>query len=103
MLLIQNLNALYPLYPRQAGSINMHFVFWVMLALMALYAAFGKREPIADAAAPESPPWRRWLAASAATFAFIILLASFINGEKTMTTAETRFPLWSWRSGPPKR
>ena len=38
MVLYQNLNAFYFLYPAEAKYINMHHVFWAMFALMALYA-----------------------------------------------------------------
>ena len=43
MLLVQNLNALYFFYPRQAGTINMHFVFWIIYVLMILYVIFAKK------------------------------------------------------------
>src|SRR5207249_997693 len=51
MLLFQNLNALYFFYPRVAGQINMHHVFWIMFALMVAYAALSRPRPIV-----ESPP-----------------------------------------------
>ena len=46
MLLYQNLNALYLFYPARPKYINMHHVFWVMFALMAIYAAFARPRPV---------------------------------------------------------
>lgn len=101
MLLIQNLGALYFFYPRQEGSINMHFVFWVLLSGMAAYAVLFRPSNDMD---PEEKwqkvPWLRWLATGLAVYVFILVAAFFVNGEKTMASANTRFPLWSWRDGP---
>lgn len=102
MLLIQNLRVLYFLYPREPGSIDTHSFSWVLFALMALYALFIPRPPTVDASAPPSPPWPRWLATTAAIFALMVFLAGFVNGKTTMTTANTRFPIWSWNDPPRK-
>jgi len=100
MLLIQNLNALYLLYPRQKAMINMHSVFWVIYALMILYAVFGKRPDLTDSdEVAESINWRRWVGGALVVYLFIIIMSGFVNGEKTMASANTRFPLWSWRDG----
>ena len=100
MLLIQNLNALYFFYPRRPGTINMHFVFWVIFGLMILYTVIAKRRDITDTdETAERVRWRRYLAGGLAMYVFIILMAGFINGEKTMASANTRFPVWSWRDG----
>ena len=100
MLLIQNLNALYLLYPRQKAMINMHSVFWVIYALMILYAIFAKRPDLTDSdEVAESVNWRRWVGGALVVYLFIIIMSGFVNGEKTMASANTRFPLWSWRDG----
>jgi hypothetical protein len=100
MLLIQNLNALYFFYPRRKGSINMHFVFWVIYGLMVLYVVFGKRRPVADPdEVAERVPWGRWIAGTVAVYVLIIVAAGLVNGEETMASANTRFPIWSWRDG----
>ena len=54
MLLFQNLNALYFFYPRVPRQINMHNVFWVMFALMALYAAVARPRPVAEPAGTDA-------------------------------------------------
>ena len=35
------------------------------------------------------------------SYLLILVGSAFVNGEKTMQSANTRFPLWSWRDGPP--
>jgi hypothetical protein len=100
MLLIQNLNALYFFYPRRPGTINMHFVFWVIYGLMIAYAVFARRPAVTDPDdVAERVNWRRWIAGSLAVYGLTIFLAGFVNGEKTMASANTRFPIWSWRDG----
>lgn len=103
MLLFQNLNALYFWYPRRPGAINMHFVFWVLFALMVVYVL--ARRQHAPAVEPDETmsrlPWVRWCSAALAVYIFIIALSAIVNGPKTMASANTRFPLWSWRDGPP--
>ena len=104
MLLIQNLNALFPFYPRQPRSINMHFVFWILYALMIAYAIWGKRRDVTDPdEVAERVNWRKWVAGAVAVYLFIIVMAGFVNGERTMASANTRWPLWSWRQGLPPR
>jgi len=101
MLLIQNLNALYFFYPRQEGTINMHFVFWVIFALMVLYALFVKRPEVTDTdETADRVNWVRWALGAVAVYGLIVFFAGFVNGEETMASANTRFPLWSWRDKP---
>ena len=104
MLLIQNLNALFPFYPYQPRSIRMHLVFWVIYALMIAYAVWGKRPDVTDPdEVAERVNWRKWVAGAVAVYVFIIVMAGFVNGEKTMASANTRWPLWSWRDDLPSR
>jgi len=103
MLLYQNLNALYFFYPSRPKLVNMHNVFWVLFGLMALYALIARPRPAAEPsdAGPEPPfPWGRWVLGSVAAFALVVVLAGRVNGEKTMVTANTRWPVWSWSDGP---
>ncbi len=106
MLLFQNLNALYFYYPHRDKQFNMHNVFWVLLGLMALYvigSSFLQLRPTAATEASEAEPpvpWLRWLASTAVALAAIIVVAGFVNGEHTMKSANTRWPLWSWSDGP---
>lgn len=105
MLLYQNLNALYLLYPARPKYINMHHVFWLLFALMALYALIARPRPLElppsdlDLSEPRFP-WERWMAGAAAAMALVIVLAGYVNNEKTMATANTRWPVWSWSQGP---
>lgn len=112
MLLFQNLNALYFFYPHRDKQINMHHVFWIMLGLMMLYAVLARPRPVvepvpADAlgkpteALPEPRfHWAGLLAAAAVCLALIVYAAGYVNGEKTMTSANTRWPVWVWTQGP---
>lgn len=119
MLLTQQLNALVFFYPRdgflvsRTGEdmerihVNMHDVFWVLLAWMfldtvirAIVSAFRRRADYS--ALPTSPlplRWGRWGAGALATFVVIVIVGGIVNGEHTVGSANTRFPLWSWREG----
>jgi hypothetical protein len=108
MLLFQNLSALYFFYPRVEKQVNMHSVFWLLFAGMALYViatSFIRPEPIEDpplsAVSVEPPvPWLRWLVSSGVALAAIVFVAGFVNGEATMRSANTRWPVWAWTEGP---
>ena len=103
MLLIQSLNALYPYYPRVAGSINMHFVLWLLYAALGLTALAIQRRPVLPETGPspsEPVPWMRWLGVTSALYVLILLLSSAINGPETMASANTRWPIWEWKDGP---
>lgn len=103
MLLFQNLTALYFHYPPRENYINMHFVFWILFGLMVVYViARGRHDPIVE---PESRmlrvPWKRWSAAALGVYLFIIVASAWVNDEKTMASANMRFPQWSWTDGTP--
>jgi hypothetical protein len=101
MLLFQNLAALFLFYPHEAGRINMHVVLWVFLALMGLYVAFAGREPDTDPdSETEESHWPRWAAVALAGYLIAVIGGSIINGEQTMKSACTRWPVWEWNQGP---
>jgi hypothetical protein len=105
MVLYQNLNALYFFYPARPKYINMHHVFWAMFALMAVYALLARPRPAKEAPgdlelAEPRFPWERWMGGAGAALAIVIFLAGYVNNEKTMGTANTRWPEWSWSKGP---
>ena len=107
MLLFQNVNALYFYDPRVPDRINMHNVFWVLFGLMALYAAVARPRPATvpsgagmDAEGERRFPWAGWVAGTIVALAMIVFLAGYVNGERTMASANTRWPLWQWRDGP---
>jgi hypothetical protein len=105
MLLFQNLNALYFWYPHRENLVNMHNVFWVLFALLALYGLLARPRatdqplPSAEQAEPRVH-WLGYLAGAAAVLGFIIFAAGFVNGPKTMQSANTRWPQWVWTEGP---
>lgn len=99
MLLFQNTVALFFFYPRQPG-INMHVVFWIMFALMVLYACLARPRPATEPGDDaQQVPWLTWTIGTLAAYCLIVFLAGYTNDKVTMTTAETRFPVWSWRQG----
>ncbi len=101
MILFQNTNALYFLYESRENYVNMHNVFWLLWGLMVLYALFIPRQPITDPdSVADQVDIRNALSWAFVVFCFILIGAGFSNGEETMQSANTRFPLWSWRDGP---
>jgi len=100
MLLFQTVRALYYWIDRPPNSVDMRTVNWCLWGTMVVFVvAFETVWPakdIVDATEKaERVGWRPWVMGSAAVFALIILAATFVNGPKTMTNANTRFPVWS--------
>ncbi|WP_152050408.1 hypothetical protein [Tautonia marina] len=105
MLLFQNLNALYFFKAPQPNTINMHNVFWALMALMTIYVLVVRPRPAAQRRLdPEDGsnrvPWLAWVSTGVIGMTLILILATWINGETTMASASTRWPNWSWRDGP---
>lgn len=100
MLLYQNLNALYLFYPRDPHKVNMHSLFWGMFVLMVAHVIFN-RHHATSSTVPVRVPWVRWSIGATIGLGLVILLSGWINGERTMRTAHTRWPMWSWQDGPP--
>ena len=105
MLLFQNITARFLLYPARPGYINMHYVFWILLILMIAYVAVARPKPVDDfepMTEERKSPIRPlgWLAAAIAGLGIVIYLAGHVNNDKTMATANTRWPIWAWPNGP---
>ena len=103
LLLFQNLNALYFFYPHRDNQINMHHVFWVLFGLMVAYAAIARPRPVEEPAVVEPEPrfrWEAWIAGAVVCLGLVIYAAGYVNGDRTMTSANTRWPLWTWTQGP---
>jgi uncharacterized membrane protein len=103
MVLFQNINALYFWYPARENFLNMHSVFWVLLALMVGYIALRRGHDAMHNDDEDSwwPVAAGWSAALLLVFIATLGIASKVNGEKTMRSAEMRWPQWSWRDGTP--
>lgn len=103
MLLFQNLTALYFYYPSRPMHINMHFIFWVLFSLMLVYAVVrGRHEPLTEKKEHfKEVHWKPWCAAAGVCMLIALILSAVVNGEKTMASANTRFPVWSWNDPPP--
>lgn len=101
MLLFQATNCLYFFVPTDQLTVDMHTVFWVLFGLMVVMTLTLRfREvTVADEVALESN-WRRWAAGLVVTYVLVVFLAGFVNGEKTMKSANTRWPIWAWSQGP---
>ncbi|MEX0675888.1 MAG: hypothetical protein WD063_02355 [Pirellulales bacterium] len=105
MILFQNLNALYFFYPRQDKQFNMHTLFWAFFGLLVLYVvvnAIVRPSPVHQPQTAVDPPfpYAGWIAGAMVGLALVIFVAGFVNGEKTMQSANTRWPPWNWRDGP---
>lgn len=105
MILFQHLHALSFFVSTAEGYINMHHVFWVFLGLMILYVVFASPKPDSLELPSDGDdrvrfPWKPWILTSVSLFVLIVALASVINGEATMKSANTRWPEWTWRDGP---
>jgi hypothetical protein len=81
----------------------MHTVLWGMLALTAVYIALRpQHEPLdVDDEDEWGPAALGWGAGLLALFVATVLIAGSVNGEKTMRSAEMKWPQWSFRDGPP--
>lgn len=108
MLLIENVYSLYFFLPSRENFIEMRIVWWSLYGLMIVYAllaakrsSVGRDEPVGEEAESESVPWKTWVSVGLVGYLLILVGSAFVNGEKTMQSANTRFPLWSWRDGPP--
>jgi hypothetical protein len=98
MLLYQNFMAHTFWTPLRLKYVDMHFVLMILFASLCIYAAVVKPTPIANSAKPM--PLRWIVVGTGISFALIIALASRTNGDLTMKSANTRWPQWTWSSGP---
>lgn len=95
------MNADYFWYERRPNTINMHNVFWILFGAMVLYAAVWNQRPSTDPdASADRLPWRKCLVGGVVAFALIVGLTGLVNGEKSMRSANTRWPIWSRSDGP---
>lgn len=103
MMAYQKLHAHYFWYPRDGFKLNMHEVYWGMLAVM-IVTAFFCRQPLGAPADDimNRVPWKRWLAGTLAIYLLVLLAAGlYVNKDgRNMGAANTRFPVWSHRDGP---
>ena len=107
MILFQNLNALYYWRAPREDYIDTHHFSWILWGLALLLAIVfelrGEPASVDERAGEDRVPWLRWLVAGTAVYAAILAASWFINGEKTMQSANTRFPIWSWRDEVPQQ
>ena len=95
MLLLQNCTSLYFYTPRGAG-VNMIDVFWLILALLVVHAVIFRKRPLPLPDAEHVAfSWQRWVGFAMLVLGVIIFTASLVNGETTMVSANTRWPVWS--------
>ena len=100
MLLFQNLTSHYFWYPRKDNYLNTHNYFWALFAFIAFAALYVRPDRRPTPFDPE--PFRPGRLALRTLIAFGVLVAFawLVNGPRTMTTANTRWPQWTWSSGP---
>lgn len=98
MLLYQNLMAHYFWYPRVANHLNTHNLSWMLFVLLVAYVALARPSPIENRQSPL--PWHWVVIGTILAFSMIVTFASLTNGDLTMKNANTRWPIWTWSSGP---
>ena len=98
MLLYQNLMAHYFCYPRRPSHLNTTNCFWILFAFLVLYAVLIRPKPLDHP--PKPLAWYWVFMGTVMAFAAIVALASLTNGDLTMKSANTRWPQWTWSSGP---
>jgi hypothetical protein len=70
-----------------------------------LYALIARPQPTKQPLAADDAPeprfhWLGWMAGGFVVLGVVIVAAGFVNGERTMTSANTRWPVWVWTEGP---
>ena len=97
MMMYQKFHAHYFWYPRDGFKLNMHDVYWTMLAVM-IVSGFYCRKPclIKSDKQMAQIPWLRWVSCTAVIYVLVLMAAGFhVNRDgKTMGAANTRFPVW---------
>lgn len=100
MVLIQQVNALHPWYPPYQG-LNMHNVLLALYLVTLLFVAFYGLHGSSDQKSnPAQLNYLAYAALGLASFAVCIIGSFAVNGEKTMQSANTRWPVWAWTDGP---
>ena len=105
MLLFQNLTAHYPAVPT-AFEVYQHASYILghvhsdadLRGVRPAAGRDGRRrrpKPIRDRVSSGPRGWR-----AAAALAVVVYLAGHVNNEKTMATANTRWPVWAWPQEP---
>jgi hypothetical protein len=97
MLLFQNLTALYFWQPPRPGYLNTHTAYWGLFLFLVGYVVLARPGQLTVAYPIR---WSRLAIGAVAAFGLIVVLASFTNGDQTMRSANTRWPVWTWSQGP---
>jgi hypothetical protein len=98
MLAFQNLTSFYFWRPSRPGYLDTRTAFWGLFLLMLACLAITRPRPATGAARPTR--WGRLAVGTAAALGLAVALASVTNGERTMRSANTRWPVWAWTEGP---
>lgn len=100
MLLMQATHVFYFFTPAREGYLNMDSILWILFFAMILFVLVYRvgETDVGDIEAKHG--MTPWIVGTIGVFILLIVLSSFINGESTMSSANTRWPSWSWREGP---
>jgi len=102
MLLVDNIKSLFPFTPAGQGSFRVEATFWFFYLLMIFIAVRLKPglQTVQISTWNKEIHWKKVMLWALGVYIFMIIAAGFINGPKTMTSANTRWPIWSWHDGP---
>jgi hypothetical protein len=102
MLLVDNIKSLFPFTPPDQGSFRVEATFWIFYILMlALLPIINRSATTVPAQAVKRDlALKKVLLWSLLIYIFILIVAGIVNGPKTMSSANTRWPVWSWTNGP---
>jgi hypothetical protein len=98
MLAFQNLTAFYFWRPARPGYLDTQTGFLALFLFILGYLAAARPGPTDMAARPAR--LGRLAVGAAVVFGLIVALAGVTNGERTMRSANTRWPRWAWTEGP---
>ncbi|MFO0852650.1 MAG: hypothetical protein U0871_29425 [Gemmataceae bacterium] len=101
MLGFQQLTALAPWTPARTGYLDTHRAFWALFLFLLVYLAVARpgSRP-AETAEPDRLRAGRLAVVTVAGLGLLIALAGLTNGPRTMRSANTRWPVWSWSDKP---
>jgi hypothetical protein len=98
MLAFQNLTAFYFWRPARPGYLDTQTGFWVLFVTMLVYLVVARPGPAAEGERPVR--WGRLVVGTVIALGLLVALAGATNGERTMRSANTRWPRWAWTDGP---
>ncbi len=105
MLLFQNVFSMYFIVPKTPGDVDTRTFYWFVLVAMigyVTYQALNNGPEDLSEGIDDATDFKTWLIPLLAVASFIVcvFITGGTNGEQTMKSAATRWPVWVWNEGP---